>query len=216
MIQAPFQVRNAAGEELTLEARETEGTRAAAVVAPPNPVYGGTIDNLVVSEVVSGLRQSGVATLSFNYRGVERSQGALEDNTLEVAVADYTIALAQLARRSPGPYFAAGYSFGAGVALLAARDAPAGVAPAGVLLVAPPVGMLAPADLQAYTGKVFVIVGDDDEFAPIDRLRAIVSVRDDATLVVLNHADHFFHYGGLIDIAPRVAECAREWAKAPG
>jgi alpha/beta superfamily hydrolase len=209
--ECQIRVQNTAGEELTLEARFMDGTLGAAVVAPPNPQYGGTIDNLIVAEVVSGLRQAGAAGLTFNYRGVERSQGSLQDNTLEFAVADYTAALAELARRSPGPYFAAGYSFGAGVALLAARHAPAETAPAGVLLIAPPIGLLQAADLQAFAGKVFVLIGDDDEYAPIDQLKQVVGVRADATLVVLPGADHFFHYGGIGDIAPRVAERVRAW-----
>ena len=211
MTARELRVRNAAGEELTLEARATEGGPAAAVVAPPNPLYGGTIDNLVVREVESGLRLAGAASLTFNYRGVEGSQGSLHDNTLEVAVADYGAALAELAQLSPGPYFAAGYSFGAGVALLAARHAAPEVAPAGALLIAPPVGLLAEADLQAFSGKLFVLLGDDDEYAPIERLKQIVSVRPDVSLHVLAGADHFFHYGGIGDIAPRVAECVRAW-----
>jgi alpha/beta superfamily hydrolase len=210
---APCEIRveGAAGESLLLQARVTSGTTAAAVIAPPNPHYGGTIDNLIVAETIGGLRQAGAATLTFNYRGVERSHGALQDNSLEIAVGDYGAALSELASRAAGPYYAAGYSFGAGVALLAARDAAAPTPCAGAILIAPPVGLLQPEDLRAYPGKIFVLVGDDDEYAPLDALKAILAARPDITLTVLPGADHFFHYGGLHEIAPRIAEQLRLW-----
>jgi alpha/beta superfamily hydrolase len=190
---------------ITLEARYSQGAGAGgAVVAPPHPLYGGSMDNPVVVATLAGLSQASLATLSFNFRGTEGSEGERSDD-LVAAVSDYGAAIAALAERSQGPYFAAGYSFGAGTALLAAREQHVNIA--GVVLLAPPLGMLLSADLQAFAGKILIVVGDDDEYAPLPELRARVSVRSDATLEVITGADHFFHFGGL----PEISELVRNW-----
>jgi alpha/beta superfamily hydrolase len=189
---------------LELEARYASGAGAGgAVVAPPHPLYGGSIDNPVVVATLAGLSQAALATLAFNFRGTEASEGERTDD-LVAAVSDYQAALRALAERDPGPYFAAGYSFGAGTALLAARDH-ANIA--GVVLLAPPLGMLHTADLQAFAGKILIVIGDDDEYSPLPELRERLSVRSDATLEVIAGADHFFHFGGL----PEISERVRRW-----
>jgi alpha/beta superfamily hydrolase len=195
------------GVTLALEARYVPGAAGAAVVAPPHPLYGGTLENPVVMATLAGLQEASLATLAFNYRGVERSAGESTDS-LEASVGDYAAALAELASRTPGPYFAAGYSFGAGTALLAARDEPR---VAGVVLVAPPVGLLHSEDLHAFRGRLFVVVGDDDDYAPLGELTAILSARSDAVLTVIPGADHFFHFGGLTELGKLVADQVRGW-----
>jgi alpha/beta superfamily hydrolase len=193
---------------LDLEARFGEGARGGAVVAAPHPLYGGTLDNPVVLATADALRKNGMAALSFNYRGVERSEGTATDD-LESAVEDYRAAFDALRARAPdGPYVAAGYSFGAGAALLMARDEPA---VAGVVLVAPPVGMLRQDDLRAFAGRVLVVVGDDDEYAPLDELKDALAVRPDATLSVIVDEGHFFHFGGLAELGRQVAAGVAGW-----
>jgi alpha/beta superfamily hydrolase len=190
-----------------LEAHYAPGSSGAAVVAPPHPLYGGSFDNPVVVATAAGLRQASLATLMFNYRGVELSDGTATDS-LEAAVDDYAASLTELSTRTPGPYFAAGYSFGAGVALLTARDDPRVT---GVVLVAPPVRLLRSDDLCAFAGTVMVVVGDDDEYAPLPELAAILAARPDAALTVIPGADHFFHFGGLGQLAQHITAQVRAW-----
>ena len=190
-----------------LEGRFSAGQRGAAVVAPPHPLAGGTIDNPVVAATAAALAQASMATLAFNYRGVEGSTGHATDS-LPAAVEDYTSALAELASRCSGPYYAAGYSFGAGTALLTARTV---AELAGVILVAPPLGMLHAEDMRAFTGRVLVVVGDADEYAPLPELRATLVERPDAELVVLAGADHFFHFGGLSQLTREIARRLGAW-----
>ena len=201
--------RVAASGGPTLDARYTVGTSiaAAAVVAAPHPLYGGSIDNPVVLATIAGLNESSIATLAFNYRGIGQSEGSPTDS-LEAAVDDYNAALGELTSRAPRPYFAAGYSFGAGTALLAARD---DARVAAVVLVAPPVRLLSAADLRAFAGRIFVVVGDDDEYAPVAELSALLAVRPDATLSLISGADHFFHFGGLSQLAQLIASHVRSW-----
>lgn len=197
----------AAGAQFVLEARYVPGSAGAAVVAPPHPLYGGTIDNPVVGATLAGLQEASVATLAFNYRGVEDSDGVASDS-IEAAVGDYTAALAEVASRTPGPYYAAGYSFGAGTALLAVRDDPR---VAGLVLIAPPVGMLHAEDLRAFRGSLLVVVGEADDYAPLGELTATLKARPEAALVVMPGADHFFHFGGLAELGQIVATHVRGW-----
>jgi hypothetical protein len=156
---------------------------------------------------VDGLAEVGVASLAFNYRGVEGSQGRATDDP-RAAREDYAAGLDALAARVPGPYLAAGYSFGACAALAtAARDPRVA---AGVL-VAPPVDLLDADDLAAFAGPLLVIVGDRDGFAPLDRLTVRLAARPDTTVEILEGADHFFGLAGPSPVTRTVAGHVARW-----
>lgn len=198
-------------QEFSLAATFVPGTQsnAGAVIAPPHPVYGGTAANPVAVAIRDAFAQLGAATLCFNFRGTEGSEG-VASSSLDAAVADYQAAFEELTARVPGPYIAAGYSFGACSALLAARD---DARVQGVVLLAPPLGMLRVDDLRAFAGDVLIVCGDDDEYAPIAELEARVgeAARSRCALEVIAGADHFFHFGGLSEISARVANQVRGW-----
>ena len=191
-----------------LRARRLSGEHGAAVIAPPHPLYGGTLDHPVVLAIADGLRRTGVGALAFNWRGVEGSEGE-ETDSLEAAVQVYLAAARAL--DGEAPLYAAGYSFGAGTALLAAVTEPRF---AGVILLAPPVGLLHAEDLQSVRAPLLIVVSDDDEYAPLAALRTQLATRPDAALEVIEGTDHFFHFGGLAAIAPHVAEHVRRWQLA--
>lgn len=195
------------GAALKLEARHLPAQDAAgvAVVAPPHPLYGGTLHNPVVIGIADGLARAGVAPLAFNWRGIDGSEGTRTDS-LEAAVADYRAAIDLIA--GAGRLYATGYSFGAAVALLAALEDPR---IQGVIMLAPPVGMLRSEDVTRVAARVAVFVGDADEFAPLDELRKKVAPREDATLEVIAGADHFFHFGGLWEVPERVSAQLERW-----
>lgn len=180
---------------------------AGAVIAPPHPLYGGTLGNPVVGSAREAFLQLGCASLSFNFRGTEGSTGTKTD-TLEAAVADYRACLDVLSARVAGPIFAAGYSFGAGTALLSALE---DTRVQDLVLLAPPVGMLRAEDLAAFRGRVLVVVGDDDEYAPLPALQNVLSARNDIALEVIAGADHFFHYGGLSELSQLIVQHVRGW-----
>lgn len=196
---------------LKLESRRLPAAGSGrAIVAPPHPLYGGTFHNPVVVDIAEGLARAGIASVAFNWRGTEGSEGSKTDN-LEHAVSDYLAAarsITESAGASGGRLYAAGYSFGAATALLAAREEPK---IEGVIMLAPPVGMLREADIESAPGHLLVVVGSDDEFAPLPALEEKLKVRSDVTLEVVPGADHFFHFGGLSEIAGRVAAHVRHW-----
>jgi alpha/beta superfamily hydrolase len=93
-----------------------------ALVCHPHPQYGGTMHNKVVYRLARGLRRTGCVVLRFNFRGVNLSEGEYGDSIGETE--DARAALRQLQARYPElPVLAAGFSFGARVALrLAASE----------------------------------------------------------------------------------------------
>src|SRR6059058_3169935 len=90
--------------------------RAAVVFAHPHPQFGGTMHTKAVYQGAKGLTRIGCAVLRFNFRGVGRSAGEFDQGDGEHA--DFRAALDYMAARYPGvPLWAAGFSFGAWVAL---------------------------------------------------------------------------------------------------
>ncbi len=91
---------------------------------PPAPLYGGTMDNKVVTTVARALQETGMPTLRFNFRGVGASAGEFDQGVGETADADAVASWG--AQRWPGRSLViAGFSFGGYVALrLAQRRLP--------------------------------------------------------------------------------------------
>lgn len=158
-----------------------------AVIAPPHPLYGGSMESPVVGQLVFACERAGIASLAFNWRGVGASAGTASGD-VETAGEDYTAALEFVEESVPGPVTACGYSFGAAAALRAAAARPRVEA---LLLVAPPASMLDGALLDAFAGRLWVAAGSRDELAPLAPLQALVAGREGAELVELD-SDHFF------------------------
>ena len=71
-------VAGAAGR-IEVAASIPESPRAVAVVAHPHPLYGGTMDNKVVTTVARAFADRGAATVRFNFRGVGGTEGAHDE-----------------------------------------------------------------------------------------------------------------------------------------
>jgi alpha/beta superfamily hydrolase len=184
---------------------EQPAAERAAVVAPPHPLYGGSLDNPVVVEAAAGLADAGLQTLRFNWRGVGNSGGRASGESAQ-ADADYLAAVDCLQRRSAGDYLAAGYSFGAATAVrTAVRDERV----AELLLIAPPLQMIDRTALAACSGPIHVIVGERDEYAPLAGLEALLAAAADFHLDVVAGADHFFSFTARNEIR-RLARAAIE------
>ena len=176
-----------------------------AVIAPPHPLYGGNTDNPVVQALVTTLSELGFATLAFDWRGIGESPGQASGE-LGDAEEDYRTAIERAlsshtdAAGPGGQLVLAAYSFGAATAL---RVAASDERISGLLLVAPPPALLGP---EGFSCKrpVTVIVGSNDEFAPLAQLETMVAQCPDSELEVIEGANHFFASGGLEEIPQRV------------
>src|ERR1700722_17435791 len=92
-----------------------------AIVCHPHPLFGGTMDNKVVTTVARALQETGIPTLRFNFRGVGASAGEFDQGVGETADADAVAAWG--AGRWPGRSLViAGFSFGGYVALRLAQQ----------------------------------------------------------------------------------------------
>lgn len=178
------------------------GGRGGAVIAPPHPRFGGSMDSPVVTELAHACSAAGLASLRFNWRGVGGSGGAASGDA-DDAHADYAAALDELAATTPGPLLAAGYSFGAAAAVQAAQGA---ARVEGLLLVSPPPSLLDAEALARFAGPVLLLVGERDELAPPAALAELAAGLPAGRCVPLPDADHFFRTG----LAALGAE-ARAW-----
>jgi uncharacterized protein len=194
------------GEGLALEGAWQAGAGSGGgVVAPPHPLYGGSLDHPVVNELAYALYCEGLPSLRFNWRGVGASQGEPNGDT-SLALRDYAAAVDHLARTVGGPLVAAGYSFGAATALRAALADPRLRV---LVLVAPPVRMLQDVSLAALQRPLLVIAGTEDAFAPAPELRALLDGVAGASLELIEGVDHFFVSGLSALVAATRAAVAR-------
>lgn len=162
-----------------------------ALVAPPHPLYGGSMDNPVVSEVSFAASKAGLATLRFDWRGVGGSAGT-PSAEVEDADADYAAALEHLAETVEGPLVACGYSFGAAAALRAATTTPR---VRRLVLIAPPPALCDPEALVGFAGPVLAVAGARDAIAPAHGVEAMLARAPKGDVVILPDADHFFGAG---------------------
>jgi alpha/beta superfamily hydrolase len=169
------------------------GARGGAVIAPPHPVYGGSMDSPVVTEVAQACEAAELESLRFNWRGVGASAGEVSGDP-SLGAADYAAALDWIEESVEGPIVACGYSFGAATAV---RAAVGRTRVQRLLLVAPPPGMLDRERLESFSGAVDVLVGDRDEFAPLADLQSLLAAMPNSRLEVLPECDHFFMTGRL-------------------
>jgi uncharacterized protein len=195
------------GEEWALEGiySGVAGADSGAVVAPPHPLYGGSMDSPVVAELVWACQSAGYASARFNWRGVGASGGEPSGESAD-ADADYAAALAYLEETVDGAIVAAGYSFGAAAAVRVALQSPR---VRRLLLVAPPPALLDADALARFRGRTLVVVGSQDSFAPTAELAERLGGDSRRALAVIPGADHFFA-SGLAEIS----RLAREWLQA--
>lgn len=161
---------------------------AAVVFAHTHPQLGGSMHTKVVHRSAKALRRIGCATLRFNFRGVGKSDGTFDRSRGEAA--DFRAGLDWLAGQYPGvPLWAAGFSFGAWIALsVGAADPRVSL----LLGVAPPTDH----DFQALrecTKPKFLIHGEaDDLFSVQDAWQLYAELKEPKEFVVIDAADHLF------------------------
>jgi uncharacterized protein len=175
---------------------------AVAVVGHPHPLFGGAMDNKVVTTVARAFTDAGAAPFRFNFRGVGKSEGKHDEGRGET---DDFLEVAAHAARAVGelPLWMAGFSFGGGVALRASGRADFRhlvlVAPAFRRLTGHGLGQAPAPDDPALgspgrhtAANTIVVHGDRDETTPLADSFGWSEPRDIPVLVVPG-ADHFFH-----------------------
>ena len=171
--------------ELVLE----DGAARGAVICHPHPQYGGDMDNPVVLAVTSALRDTGHATMRFNFRGVGSSSGRYSNGIGEAEDARAAVVFLK-ERAGVETVTLAGYSFGAMVALQAGVSMPD---VDRLIAVAPPLSFLSLEFLAACTKDKLFIVGDHDQYCSVAQLgQQLAGVAEPKGHRILSGADHFF------------------------
>ena len=173
-----------------------------AVIAHPHPLFGGTMDNKVVTTVARAFAETGAAVFRFNFRGVGGTEGAHDEGRGET---DDMLRVVAHAKRAAGdlPLKLAGFSFGGAVATRAS----CGTEFSQLVLVAPGFRRLtghglgeAPDPDDPKLGPIgrhtaantMVVHGDKDETVPLADSLAWATPRE-VPVVVVAGGEHFFH-----------------------
>jgi len=84
-----------------------------ALLLHPHPLYGGTMNNPIVTELYNMFDALGFSTFRFNFRGVGKSEGKFDNGLGELA--DAAAALDWVQRQNPNTNqcWVSGFSFGA-------------------------------------------------------------------------------------------------------
>ena len=194
-------IEGAAGR-IEVAAASPAAPRMAAVIAHPHPLFGGTMENKVVTTLARALSEAGAATLRFNFRGVGATEGKHDEGRGE---ADDMLRVVDYAREAFGelPLVLAGFSFGGAVAVRASARADF----SQLVLVAPGFRRLAEHGMGAAPdpndpnlgapgrhthANTVVVHGDLDETVPLSDSIAWATPRE-VPVVVVPGGEHFFH-----------------------
>jgi alpha/beta superfamily hydrolase len=157
----------------------------AAVLAHPHPQYGGSMRSIVIGALFAALPESGVASLRFNFRGVEGSEGEFEDGRGERH--DIVAAIDVLHPITEGlPLVLAGWSFGADTSLDVVDERLT-----AWFAVAPPLRRDGGYEAATDPRPKFVAVPEHDQFRSPSAARPILSSWTNTTVEVVKGADHF-------------------------
>jgi len=192
----------AGGLEAIVEDTASAGP-SCAVICHPHPQMGGTMDNKVVTTIGRALRDNGIPTLRFNFRGVGASAGTFDRGVGETADAD--AAASWGAGRWPGRSLViAGFSFGGYVAWrLALQRA------ARCLITVAPAIQLMEGSPSVPPCPWFIVQGDSDDVVDPAAVSARVNaLNPKPRLVLLPGVGHFFH-GRLQELRDAVSDAVR-------
>lgn len=169
------------------------------ILSHPHPLYGGTMNNKVITTIEHAFQKLGFSTICYNFRGVGKSEGEFDEAIGEI---QDLLKVVDWAKSEKGfeRIHLAGFSFGSLVSLKALEY----LKVESLLTVAPPVGLydfsniLLPEFVQSEGFRWSMIQGGQDEVICAQEVLTWVrqsSVKPD--IYWRESASHFFH-GELI------------------
>jgi alpha/beta superfamily hydrolase len=189
--RSEFQLRGPVGMlDCATDVPEPDDERPATIIiCHPHPLHGGTMHNKVVTILERSMRELGLRTMRFNFRGVGESEGEHDDGYGET---DDLFAVAEWVRRTrpDDSLWLGGFSFGSYITLRAALNLDIGQ----LISIAPPTDKYAFDCLNHPDCPWLVVQGDEDDVVNIDSVRAWVDcLTPPPDLVIMEEAGHFFH-----------------------
>ena len=180
--------------------------RGVAVICHPNPVQGGTMHNKVVTMTERALRESGLDTVRFNFRGTGNSAGTYDEGNGEGD--DLAAVVAWVRRMRPDDaLWLAGFSFGSYVTIARAAALEADA----LISIAPPVGRWDFQELSVPACPWLIVQGEADEVVEPEAVFAWVdSLPVTPELVRMPDTSHFFHRR-LMDLRGAIKHAVSRW-----
>jgi alpha/beta superfamily hydrolase len=207
-----FLLRGPAGAlECVSDVPEKKEERPATIViCHPHPQHGGTMHNKVVTIVERSMRELGLRTVLFNFRGVGESEGSFDDGYGETD--DLFSVIEWIRRARPNDeLWLGGFSFGAYVSLRAAQNVQLGQ----LISVAPPVERYGFSELEHPGCPWLVVQGDEDDVVSFDAVQLWVdSLKPPPDFIVMQRTGHFFHRR-LMDLRGLLKNGVREHLPDP-
>jgi alpha/beta superfamily hydrolase len=165
--------------------------RPAVIVCHPHPLYGGSMDNNVVSGVCEALTHASLISFRFNFRGVGESQGEFSHGIGEQEDVEAAISFISTVREVDSEKIGiAGYSAGAGFALLVGfKDARI----KALAAISPPLSMFDFDFLKACPKPKLLISGSKDDLIPAEQfLEFCHRLPEPKECENIKGADHFW------------------------
>ena len=159
------------------------------VICHPHPLYAGEMNNPVVTRVSAVCEAAQLATLRFNFRGVGGSGGVYSDGEGEQEDVLSTLDFLQGKIGPNLPLGVAGYSFGAWVG---SRVAQRERRVRALAAIAPPLALRDFGFLRGPFQTTLLVAGSEDQYCPVDQLRALAERVPGAEVRVIEEADHFW------------------------
>ena len=159
------------------------------VVSHPHPRFGGTMHNNVVYRIAKTFQDAGFATLRYNFRGAQRSEGVYDNGRGERD--DLRAAIRFIENKYPdAELWLAGFSFGAAMTVhVGCGDN----RPRALVLAGLPVSKYDFSELESCDKPKFLIQGEFDEFGSIADLQNFYNrLKGEKVMRIIKNADHFF------------------------
>jgi alpha/beta superfamily hydrolase len=165
-----------------------------ALLLHPHPLYGGTMNNPIVTELYNMFDALGFSTFRFNFRGVGKSEGKFDNGLGELA--DAAAALDWVQRQNPNTNqcWVSGFSFGAVICMQLLMRRPeitrfVSVSPQPNLY---DFNFLAPCPASGL-----IVHGKKDEIAPLDDVQKLAQKLQAQKSITVEYeeisgANHFY------------------------
>jgi alpha/beta superfamily hydrolase len=172
----------------------TSNKNITVIICHPHPLFGGTMNNKVVTTLERTFKELGLATVRFNFRGVGKSEGIYDEGKGEVQ--DLIAIVDWVKKNNPeNSLWLAGFSFGSYVAAVGATVLPC----EKLICIAPPVTRFGFVDLKVQCPWIVVQGEEDDVVIPSDVYAWVDSQSNKPVLIKIPGASHFFH-GKLMEL----------------
>lgn len=173
-----------------------EANRVVTVICHPHPLYGGTMNNKVVTTLTRAFIETNGWAVRFNFRGVGKSTGVYGHASGEI---EDLLAVIQWVRQNFSGYAVklAGFSFGSYIAAsVAAQDAEI----QHLITIAPAVNHFDFTQIRSVACPWLLLMGEADEIVPVESVKQwLATTPVKIKSIFFPGVGHFFH-GHLLQL----------------